>query len=875
MGHFVSSTRKNSTHHISLNDGSEELFFNVVDLNVREDPTTPSTVQFTQGGGEYGDWEPQHSHIQQTDWQGGRGRYRFVDDQTSFFDSGFANTMVPGRVVPAPQFRWGEGYNFGDVVMPGAGRADVNDDVYYVPMIGNLRYDRPFTTTASNYTVMRAWMWVRKIGEPNGGLAFNIYADSAGEPTGASLGSGSIGTTDVFPAGTGEMPILVEFGDMGAGWAQSASTNYHFVVYNTSTSDDEFNHWEIGTGVGSADACLTSTDGGSTWVSTTIQPYFRLGPSEFPGTWVFFNMEGGLYAVGNRDDTTATKLFINGDRGIATTADANTINDTTKSWTTDIFNGAWVRITKGTGKGQYREITDTGATNIDVTPNFTITPDATSEYVIYSTDEWTEITPATDGIDAPVKSVAVFDNQAVLAFGSGQALLRLRWNSGTPGHDGRDNSAGDTADVVAVHYDPIEGAQIWRAENDTVDISWSSVKAWGTDLSFNTVIPIGDDSWNINNLVSHNEELYVIKEDSLYVLRNGKARRVALGFDSMAQGSNGIAAISWKLMLYMNWAHSIEQVFSGNVLDMGPWQYAGMPQGRTGVVSALEGVHAFMLAAVNGEVDNYSSVLAWNERGYHELFRSWYVGNASPSTANDQGREIRALKWQACPGTRPRLWFECGGDILVMEFPKFTLNPLNDSTFVYNHFAYVTQGDIDMNALAIPKLFKELTIASENLTQGIEIKVQYQLDNDIGGTNWWDVGDFSYSPFQEKLIGQGNRRRIRLRYLMTTEDSDTPPVMLAPILEGFARTPTKYQWVVDIPTADMAFAGKNRTWDADDVVAFLKKNAESAQELSMNCIFKSMDDIRVIIEPPITDRQWVDEKDGSWGGVIRVAIREA
>lgn len=83
-----------------------------------------------------------------------------------------------------------------------------------------------------------------------------------------------------------------------------------------------------------------------------------------------------LEAVNSNDED----MFDNG------TADAGAgndeLDDATKSWSVDQFNGAYVWIYAGTGKGQIREILDTTATKLTLTAAWTINPDATSKYAI-------------------------------------------------------------------------------------------------------------------------------------------------------------------------------------------------------------------------------------------------------------------------------------------------------------------------------------------------------------------------------------------------------------------------------------------------------------------------------------------------------------
>jgi hypothetical protein len=56
--------------------------------------------------------------------------------------------------------------------------------------------------------------------------------------------------------------------------------------------------------------------------------------------------------------------------------------DTSKSWTTNRWNGLAVRITSGTGKGQVRSIIGNYPTVLVVAPDWTTIPDATSTYEI-------------------------------------------------------------------------------------------------------------------------------------------------------------------------------------------------------------------------------------------------------------------------------------------------------------------------------------------------------------------------------------------------------------------------------------------------------------------------------------------------------------
>lgn len=67
--------------------------------------------------------------------------------------------------------------------------------------------------------------------------------------------------------------------------------------------------------------------------------------------------------------------------GTATSATGTTLVNSAKTWTTNQWTNYQVRITAGTGAGQIRTISSNNGTTLTV-PTWTITPDATSQYVI-------------------------------------------------------------------------------------------------------------------------------------------------------------------------------------------------------------------------------------------------------------------------------------------------------------------------------------------------------------------------------------------------------------------------------------------------------------------------------------------------------------
>src|SRR4030042_6989579 len=127
-----------STHDISISDGMRTFYFNIKGTPklVSEDPQVPSTFLADKAGRNFGDWDPQHSHIEQRTWIGGRGQEDFSMDESKYFDGRMVWTMSPGRLTHAPLWGFGEGYVAADVKLPGCKRTPVGNNVCWGKMRG-------------------------------------------------------------------------------------------------------------------------------------------------------------------------------------------------------------------------------------------------------------------------------------------------------------------------------------------------------------------------------------------------------------------------------------------------------------------------------------------------------------------------------------------------------------------------------------------------------------------------------------------------------------------------------------------------------------------------------------------------------------------
>jgi hypothetical protein len=582
-----------------------------------------------------------------------------------------------------------------------------------------------------------------------------------------------------------------------------------------------------------------------------------------------------VYAIDQQLNGTASKLFLNGDRGLATGGSAATIIDTDKNWTADEWANAWVGISAGSGIGQRKRILENTSTTLTV-EQWEISPDATSEYVIFNTGKWRGISPTSgDLIDGVVQNAAVVGDEVLFAQGLSTNILRMRWNPSAtpPAHEFADDGS-NKADLLFPHVDTENGLHLWRAKTNESQISKAPLANWGTTYVYESEIEIGFNSDPITNLYAHNGNLYAFKINGRYWIKpDGTTEKTVGDIGFIPSTNNGEAVLSQGLYTYFSWGgYSLQRLYeSGYNYDLssiGPGSDGDLPNDRRGRIAALIGHPNGIIGVIDGGKENFSSILMLPENnfGWHEVFRGWEVG-----------AQINNLFWQDIGDSKPRLWISIGGELVYQEWPKGAFNPLRDIEMNYCHEATLTTSSIDLGAARLPKFIKEFAILAKNLTAGIEIHLDYQTDENVGREDWIRAGTFYTHPEDVLPIQRGNLRKIRLRLRLLTNNCKIPPVLQATVLEGFARTPLKYQWNMRVKVGDTQkdLSGTGLDHDPDAFLLWLKEAATKAKAIHMRSIWEQMDNKYVIIEPPTLLRTFTNNLLGFWGGSVNITLRES
>lgn len=400
--------------------------------------------------------------ISQQDFSGGRGGLWFEDDKSKFKDSYSADTVSSNiGVMPHLQPSLTSGGtssptngNLIDFTCDCAGKFGLaqqprfgtgNDATIHRELtstsagVGGFAYTAIRFVATASYDPEAVYFYLSRshLTSMPGQIQIGIAPDNANKPdlTGVAF-TGVIPQANMSPSYDTslppDVPQLVGVSGMAGIFGSLTSGNtYWVVVYTAATSSSVY--WIMPTMEGAsgckANGWCTVSENGTTWYELENQPWIavkaKAGAVNSGFEWgKFFNHRGGLYYLGA--GASGNQLMQNGDRGRVTAYSFGDITDSTKSWVTDQWKGAYLQILPNSYAGNHNaphrgfyKVYSNTATVLTVEQYNTIPVGA--EYVILGASTWTDRKPGT--YTAPsgnfVSSVAQSDRYTWFAGGEG------------------------------------------------------------------------------------------------------------------------------------------------------------------------------------------------------------------------------------------------------------------------------------------------------------------------------------------------------------------------------------------------------------------------------------------------------------------------
>ena len=831
------------THHFSLSDGQRKIGLILCDskgsanpLGVQKVPTPRTALKTTSGTQSYADYEPPWSPMDQVDFTGGRGQFKYEDDVTKFGDSGRMNTLVK-KVILGPQETYTTGFRSQCFSLPGS----VSWSALITGARKYLAYQ--FIPTVS-FSAVTLSVLMRRVGTPAAAITVELLSDSGTDTPNAVLQTGTItiaAVTDVL-SNLQDATITTQ--------ALISGTKYWIKVYSIGGTDSD--HWEVGVNAASGNT-KQSADNAS-WAVCSVDLYYRVRDTDTAQTCILYQYKYAQYMVTKADaGTGAPKVYINGDRGAADSnaGQLNKLIDATKAWTTNAWAGCVVMVTAGTGSAEetpFRTISSNDGTSCTVSSNWLLAHDTTTEYVIFAANSWTEITG--HGMTVPVTDVLVVNDIAYFCQGDAVNIRRHREynNAGAWTLDWADDGANMAVYMCTVR-DSTSGLIIYKANNGSPpSVATAPIVSWPTNLTFAAAITMQDNWGKITGIDEYGDStkyLYILREGTVYAVNAGKLDEIPLKeMHSVMNYTNGKAHQVHNVYLYFNMLSGLERYYNRVLDDMGPNRDEGLPSERQGNISCMAGYPGKLYAGVDAGTTGISSVLVWNGTGWHELYR-----------APMAGMRIRRMQFQATPGSAlDRLWVNIGGDIIWLAFPSGTLDTTQDASFRYTHEGYVVSSWMHAGMIEISKLFFSLKLFIDSLSVAAqEVYADYQIDTE---TTWHEVMSvFNTSPTQEVKFALlpvvWKRLRYRLRF-RTTDASKTPKLTVT-VVDCVSRVPVKHAYAFNFRLVedDHDLNGDPEDMSVDEKYFLLSEWATELTPVVARTIFRLFDDVVMFIDPPV------------------------
>ena len=854
-------TSKHPSHHISLTDGTNTIGLIAVDgkgdpslSSIRREPVPKSTLFVKNQGGQLSEMQAPYGEVERSTWIGGCGIENADDDSSGYWWGDGIWAEADNKLLLAPRLwlSWlptTEYYN-----QP---RPRDNSTAWH-RMTTTAEHYAFSVTPSADFVCDGLQLRLRVTGAPTN-LIVGLYPDDSGKPGASTIHS------SLIPLKSGVHNVTCFIGHTLTGGVKywfdfwvldgEADTSYVEILCKTSATYTGYEK-QIPNYVAHVDGA----------------PCFALLNDDLGGK--FFEYKGALMYVTRPQRPTASRLFLNGDRGAADSnvADKTKLIDATKSgvWVADQWIGAIARITGGPGRGEWRIITDNDTTSLTLNRAWTATHTTDTEYAIVGSPFWQEI--GSTGLST-VTDVCV-SNQDVIYFAHGApesgvtppVIKRARFynNSGTWTPQFADDTG--RASLLYLDYDSTDKVVIWRALNGNTapSIARSTVKAWGTDLNFGAPEEIGS-SQPIQGLINIGDGyLAILKTDSIWKYKAGVANKLSLPMESKYSGSTGRDPVIMDSYLVFTYGNGISKL----VGDLAESFTPRTPNAFTGEFRALCSVPGALFAARSGGSLRETNTSYYNADVGHTAIMVYRGGVWHPIASPGYRTGAESLHYQHLDTGVDLLWFASKSMIYYMFVPRewdYTRDPifreLSASMPYLNESGALVTGLFDAGNLRVKKWWEDIFVSGDvPAAQKVMVYTQNEdsdLEPNLAGdpTVYTYEGDITPAAEGTEAVDTVNirsgSRKLRLMFLLWGDGTNTPEIN-GYNLKYFGRIPEGKIFTVPFVLGDNQhdLTGKKESASAAARLEILSGwDSDVTKILTMRSIWAPDDNIRVVIEP--------------------------
>lgn len=283
----------------------------------------------------------------------------------------------------------------------------------------------------------------------------------------------------------------------------------------------------------------------------------------------------------------------------------------------------------------------------------------------------------------------------------------------------------------------------------------SSLRATNGNLSKWDRITVGTADIEVTALASLGANLIVLSKTRMFEISSIYASHM-YNYEIEANTSNGRGSIQWVAdgKLYIPIKNGLNAFDGVRMTPAGPDQEYGLPNGMQGSISCMSGTKDFLYASVDAGASGYSSVLAFNGKGWHIVYKS--------PTA---GKRIQAIGIEALVDARPRLWIFEGLESSYITFPSLTDNPYAYVGAEYDGDDYVISSWFGGELSAVVKDMQSVFVRADGCTQTCKIVLDLEADNSGA---WCRIGEITESPSAEFNLDIAGMTTKTIRSFNTT-----------------------------------------------------------------------------------------------------------
>lgn len=310
------------------------------------------------------------------------------------------------------------------------------------------------------------------------------------------------------------------------------------------------------------------------------------------------------------------------------------------------------------------------------------------------------------------------------------------------------------------------------------------------DVSWSIAIDVGPSDYSIRGIAGAASNLYAVTDEALWFIAPGD---IAVGIQQWDETDtvNGVNMCALDGSLYIPLRRRLVRFDpSGDVLDIWIERGEELPARRIGDIKSLCGLEGLLIATVNPTVaTDPPTVWAWNHQGWH------HIATLHPGMGVGFAYHDRASH---------KLFF-CteAGYVAYIKIPQNTLNPLNDSTYVYRPMGWVETGKFYGGPVELDKDWESVYVTGLNLAMGVaHVHVYWQDDE---STNWELLGTADANGQELRWSDYTTRpasRWIKLGILLHTFNRTITPVLEAIRVKFQVNVTDRTIYQVSIPVQD-------------------------------------------------------------------------